>query len=84
MHAGVPAAWRRPQPAALPRGRPRAAPRPVPASPARPRATRCPPGPGHTASWGRAYPELLTRCYNTAEGGQGEQLGPINPARNET
>ena len=40
--------------------------------------------PGHTASWGKAYPELLTRCYNTEAGGEGDKLGPINPARNET
>ncbi|KAI7841169.1 hypothetical protein COHA_005135 [Chlorella ohadii] len=46
--------------------------------------------PGHTASWGKAYPELLTRCYDTAAAGAGEEpqpsdkLGPINPARNET
>jgi hexosaminidase len=46
--------------------------------------------PGHTASWGKAYPELLTRCYDTAAGRTGEppepsdKLGPINPARNET
>lgn len=46
--------------------------------------------PGHTASWGKAYPELLTRCYDTTAG-RGDQLpepsdklGPINPARNET
>ncbi len=45
---------------------------------------------GHTASWGKAYPELLTRCYDTAAAGAGEEpqpsdkLGPINPARNET
>lgn len=45
---------------------------------------------GHTASWGKAYPELLTRCYDTTAG-RGDQLpepsdklGPINPARNET
>lgn len=48
------------------------------------------PAAGHTASWGKAYPELLTRCYDTAGARPGEdpqpsdKLGPINPARNET
>lgn len=38
---------------------------------------------GHTASWGKGYPELLTDCYDTEERPTGLK-GPINPARNET
>ncbi|KAL3181445.1 hypothetical protein MRX96_036920 [Rhipicephalus microplus] len=38
--------------------------------------------PGHTRSWGEAYPELLTTCY---EGGvPNGRLGPIDPTRNQT
>ncbi|XP_037522030.2 beta-hexosaminidase subunit alpha [Rhipicephalus sanguineus] len=38
--------------------------------------------PGHTRSWGEAYPELLTTCYegHVPNG----RLGPIDPTRNET
>lgn len=38
--------------------------------------------PGHTLSWGQAYPELLTTCYrgNTSNG----ELGPVDPTRDET
>ena len=38
---------------------------------------------GHTASWGKGYPELLTDCYDAQERPIGVK-GPINPARNET
>ncbi len=38
---------------------------------------------GHTASWGKGYPGLLTDCYNAEEQPTGEK-GPINPVRNET
>ncbi len=38
---------------------------------------------GHTASWGKGYPELLTDCYDAQERPTGVK-GPINPARNET
>lgn len=38
---------------------------------------------GHTASWGKGYPGLLTDCYNAQEQPTGEK-GPINPVRNET
>ena len=38
---------------------------------------------GHTASWGKGYPELLTDCYDAQERPTGLK-GPINPARNET
>ncbi|XP_065298556.1 beta-hexosaminidase subunit alpha-like isoform X2 [Dermacentor albipictus] len=38
--------------------------------------------PGHTLSWGQAYPELLTTCYK-ADVPNGE-LGPVDPTRNET
>ncbi|XP_012150681.1 beta-hexosaminidase subunit alpha [Megachile rotundata] len=34
--------------------------------------------PGHTRSWGLAYPELLTTCYD-AEGKTTGKLGPMNP-----
>ena len=37
---------------------------------------------GHTASWGRGYPELLTPCWS-GDGPSGE-LGPLNPAKNAT
>ncbi|EIE23444.1 putative beta-N-acetylhexosaminidase [Coccomyxa subellipsoidea C-169] len=39
--------------------------------------------PGHTASWGKGYPGLLTDCYNEKEQPTGEK-GPVNPVRNET
>jgi N-acetyl-beta-hexosaminidase len=39
--------------------------------------------PGHTLSWGKGYPDLLTRCYDSHSQPTGE-LGPINPARRET
>ncbi|XP_075559252.1 beta-hexosaminidase subunit alpha-like isoform X3 [Dermacentor variabilis] len=38
--------------------------------------------PGHTLSWGQAYPELLTTCYK-GDVPNGE-LGPVDPTRNET
>ncbi|XP_037571896.1 beta-hexosaminidase subunit alpha-like [Dermacentor silvarum] len=38
--------------------------------------------PGHTLSWGQAYPELLTTCY-TGDAPNGE-LGPLDPTRKET
>ncbi|KAH7944609.1 hypothetical protein HPB52_021968 [Rhipicephalus sanguineus] len=36
----------------------------------------------HTLSWGQAYPELLTTCYD-GDVPTGE-LGPVDPTRNET
>lgn len=33
--------------------------------------------PGHVASWGLAYPQLLTTCYD--KNGKQNGLGPINP-----
>eukprot|EP00891_Asterochloris_glomerata_P006265 jgi/Astpho2/6265/e_gw1.00088.42.1_t len=39
--------------------------------------------PGHTASWGKGYPEVLTECYSQ-DGQKTGALGPLNPARNET
>ena len=38
---------------------------------------------GHTASWGKGYPELLTQCYDE-KGMPNGRLGPLNPARNST
>ncbi|KAK9836128.1 hypothetical protein WJX81_003786 [Elliptochloris bilobata] len=38
--------------------------------------------PGHTASWGRGYPDLLTDCYN--ESGARTGAGPLDPTRNGT
>ena len=38
---------------------------------------------GHTASWGKGYPEVLTECYSQ-DGQKTGDLGPLNPARNET
>ncbi|KAL7291143.1 hypothetical protein TKK_0015060 [Trichogramma kaykai] len=35
--------------------------------------------PGHTKSWGRSHPELLTRCYD-AEGRATGKLGPMDPS----
>ncbi|EFN52781.1 hypothetical protein CHLNCDRAFT_58755 [Chlorella variabilis] len=40
--------------------------------------------PGHTQSWGKAYPGLLTQCFDTDTVEPTGRLGPINPARNET
>ncbi|XP_014364554.2 beta-hexosaminidase subunit beta [Papilio machaon] len=37
--------------------------------------------PGHTRSWGNAYPNILTPCYR---GNEVEGLGPMNPIRNIT
>ncbi|KAI5630973.1 glycosyl hydrolase family 20, catalytic domain-containing protein [Phthorimaea operculella] len=37
--------------------------------------------PGHTSSWGAAYPNLLTECYSN---GRVTNLGPMNPIRNTT
>lgn len=37
----------------------------------------------HTRSWGVAYPELLTPCYDS-NGTLDGKLGPMNPARNST
>ncbi|XP_076283012.1 beta-hexosaminidase subunit beta [Lasioglossum baleicum] len=34
--------------------------------------------PGHTRSWGLAYPELLTTCYDS-KGKPNGKLGPMNP-----
>lgn len=38
--------------------------------------------PGHTLSWGEAYPELLTACYDGHV--PNGRLGPVDPTRNET
>ncbi|KAF3422857.1 hypothetical protein E2986_09336 [Frieseomelitta varia] len=35
--------------------------------------------PGHTRSWGSAYPELLTTCYD--KGKPNGKLGPMNPTK---
>lgn len=37
--------------------------------------------PGHVASWGLAYPQLLTTCYDST--GKKSGLGPINPTNSE-
>ncbi|KPI94536.1 Beta-hexosaminidase subunit alpha [Papilio xuthus] len=37
--------------------------------------------PGHTRSWGNAYPNILTACYR---GNEVVGLGPMNPIRNIT
>ncbi|DBA89255.1 TPA: hypothetical protein ACH3X1_016396 [Trebouxia sp. C0004] len=39
--------------------------------------------PGHVASWGKGYPELLTQCYND-QGKPNGELGPLDPTRNST
>ncbi|CAH8596091.1 unnamed protein product [Heterobilharzia americana] len=36
--------------------------------------------PGHTISWGKGYPEVLTQCYT--EGKPDGNLGPVNPISN--
>ena len=38
---------------------------------------------GHTASWGKGYPELLTQCYDE-QGHPNGQLGPLDPTQNAT
>jgi N-acetyl-beta-hexosaminidase len=38
---------------------------------------------GHTQSWGKGHPELLTECHD-GDGQPTGELGPLNPARNET
>ena len=38
--------------------------------------------PGHTHSWGKGYPQLLTECYS--EGKPNGLFGPLNPSRNYT
>lgn len=38
---------------------------------------------GHTASWGKGYPELLTQCYDD-QGVPNGQLGPLDPTKNST
>ncbi|KAF2878772.1 hypothetical protein ILUMI_27399 [Ignelater luminosus] len=38
--------------------------------------------PGHTASWGKAIPELLTRCYTN--GVPNGKYGPIDPTKDST
>lgn len=37
---------------------------------------------GHTLSWGVAYPNILTNCYNYDN--QLSGLGPMNPIKNVT
>ncbi|KOB76612.1 Beta-hexosaminidase, partial [Operophtera brumata] len=37
--------------------------------------------PGHTRSWGEAFPHLLTECYQS---GEVVGLGPLDPTRNTT
>ena len=38
---------------------------------------------GHTASWGRAFPAILTPCLDR-DGADTGRTGPLNPAANET
>ncbi|XP_049877836.1 beta-hexosaminidase subunit beta-like [Pectinophora gossypiella] len=38
--------------------------------------------PGHTRSWGAAFPELLTQCYSSS--GEEAGLGPLQPLRART
>ncbi|KAF7260444.1 hypothetical protein EG68_02225 [Paragonimus skrjabini miyazakii] len=38
--------------------------------------------PGYTYSWGKGYPDLLTKCYS--DGKPNGRLGPINPTTNYT
>ena len=37
---------------------------------------------GHTASWGKGYPDLLTPCYTDSQ--PNGELGPLTPAHNGT
>ncbi|KAK2576822.1 hypothetical protein KPH14_005456 [Odynerus spinipes] len=37
--------------------------------------------PGHVASWGLAYPQLLTQCYDSS--GKEKGMGPLNPTNPE-
>ncbi|KAL0883446.1 hypothetical protein ABMA27_016825 [Loxostege sticticalis] len=37
--------------------------------------------PGHTRSWGEAYPDVLTKCYSK---GQPTSLGPMDPINSAT
>lgn len=37
---------------------------------------------GHTASWGRGYPDLLAECFD--EAGQRTGAGPLDPTQNGT
>ncbi|XP_053617094.1 beta-hexosaminidase subunit beta-like [Plodia interpunctella] len=37
--------------------------------------------PGHTRSWGEAFPNILTQCY---EGNKSVSLGPMDPTKNDT
>nr|CAH8858037.1 unnamed protein product [Trichobilharzia regenti] len=36
--------------------------------------------PGHVASWGKGYPEVLTQCYTDQK--PNSRLGPVNPVSN--
>ena len=38
---------------------------------------------GHVASWGKGYPELLTKCHDD-QGKPNGELGPMNPTKNST
>lgn len=38
--------------------------------------------PGHTQSWGKGHPEVLTKCYS--KGKPNGALGPMDPSQNET
>ena len=40
--------------------------------------------PGHTASWGKAFPGVLTPCLDPTTGSPLGTTGPLNPAVNET